>query len=273
MEHDPLSWGRPRDDIYGGYNHQIANAGCYSDKQAMDKYPKMVTQQPIITGTSVVALKFKDGIMMAADNMGSYGSLMRFRDVERLIRVGKETIVGISGDISDMQQIEKILEELETNEEIYDNDEGHNLRAPHVHAYLSKVMYNRRSQMNPYWNAMVVGGYDDERNPFLRYVDLQGVTFGSSSISTGFGSYLATPLLRKLIPNDPEYVNITVEQARKAIADCMRVLFYRDARSLDLYSLVTIKKDEGLKFEKNVRCEGQSWSFAQNIRGYGPDQL
>lgn len=28
------------------------------------------TQQPIVTGTSVLAIKFKDGIMMAADNLG-----------------------------------------------------------------------------------------------------------------------------------------------------------------------------------------------------------
>lgn len=29
------------------------------------------TRQPIVTGTSVLALKYKDGIMMAADNLGT----------------------------------------------------------------------------------------------------------------------------------------------------------------------------------------------------------
>lgn len=32
--------------------------------------PKQATQQPIVTGTSVVAIKFKDGVVMAADNLG-----------------------------------------------------------------------------------------------------------------------------------------------------------------------------------------------------------
>lgn len=32
--------------------------------------PKQNTQQPIVTGTSVVAIKFKDGVVMAADNLG-----------------------------------------------------------------------------------------------------------------------------------------------------------------------------------------------------------
>ncbi|CUM45174.1 uncharacterized protein AC631_03462 [Debaryomyces fabryi] len=275
MNHDPFSWGRPRNEVYGQYNHQIANATINNDADSgnLTNFPKMNTQQPIITGTSVVSLKFKDGIIMAADNLGSYGSLLRFTNMERLLRVGKETIVGISGDISDMQQLERLLEELETTEEVYDNDGGHNLRAPHVHEYLSKVLYNRRSKMNPLWNALVVGGFNDDGTPFLKYVDLLGVTYGSSAISTGFGSHLAVPLLRQLVPKDPDYENVTEEQARDAILNCMRVLFYRDARSLDKFSLVTIKKGEELKFEKNLKCDNQSWKFAQDIRGYGSAQL
>lgn len=275
MNHDPFSWGRPSNDVYGQYNHQIANATISNDSDScnLTNFPKMNTQQPIITGTSVVSLKFKDGIIMAADNLGSYGSLLRFTNMERLLRVGKETIVGVSGDISDMQQLERLLEELETTEEVYDNDGGHNLRAPHVHEYLSKVLYNRRSKMNPLWNALVVGGFNDDGTPFLKYVDLLGVTYGSSAISTGFGSHLAVPLLRQLVPKDPDYENVTEEQARDAILNCMRVLFYRDARSLDKFSLVTIKKGKELKFEKNLKCENQSWRFAQDIRGYGSAQL
>jgi 20S proteasome alpha/beta subunit len=29
-------------------------------------------RQPIVTGTSVLAIKYKDGIMMAADNLGEH---------------------------------------------------------------------------------------------------------------------------------------------------------------------------------------------------------
>jgi 20S proteasome subunit beta 7 len=35
-----------------------------------DNGPKQNTQQPIVTGTSVVAIKFKDGVVIAADNLG-----------------------------------------------------------------------------------------------------------------------------------------------------------------------------------------------------------
>lgn len=65
-----------------------------------------------MTGTSVLGLKYKDGIMLAADNLASYGSMARFRDIERIIRVGDSTIVGVGGDISDMQHIERLLDAL-----------------------------------------------------------------------------------------------------------------------------------------------------------------
>jgi len=273
MNHDPYKWGRPSDATYGQYNYDIANA------QAIDHhnndFPKKHTQNPIITGTSVIALKYKDGIIMAADNMGSYGSLMRFNDIERLIRVGDQTVVGISGDISDLQHIERILDELVVEEDIYDNEGGDKLRAPHIHEYLTRVLYNRRSKMNPLWNSVLVGGFNDDNTPFLKYVDLLGVAYGSSTLATGFGSHLAIPLLRNLIPYDKDYANIDEQEAKKVIHDSMRVLFYRDARSMDKFSLVTIKsQDSQLKYEyeKDVKIENQSWRFAKDIIGYGSKQ-
>ncbi|CAG8766106.1 14032_t:CDS:2, partial [Acaulospora morrowiae] len=81
------------------------------------------TQQPIVTGTSVIALKYKDGVMLAADNLASYGSLARFRDIERIHPVGDFTVIGASGDISDYQYTKRILDDLMV-EEYYAND-GH----------------------------------------------------------------------------------------------------------------------------------------------------
>lgn len=33
--------------------------------------PNQASQAPIVTGTSVVALKFKDGVVIATDNLGT----------------------------------------------------------------------------------------------------------------------------------------------------------------------------------------------------------
>lgn len=48
--------------------------------------------------------------MVAADCLASYGSLARYRQVQRVSRIGKNTILGTSGDVGDMQSIIRQLE-------------------------------------------------------------------------------------------------------------------------------------------------------------------
>lgn len=38
---------------------------------ASSSIPTTHTQNPLITGTSVIAVKFKDGVVIAADNLGT----------------------------------------------------------------------------------------------------------------------------------------------------------------------------------------------------------
>lgn len=130
----------------------------------------------------MLALKFKDGIMMSADTLASYGSLARFKDIQRLKPVGEFTVVGAGGDMSDFQYLEKTLESavyvparthlrsstrhisshshrfctLRINES--NTSDGHSLGPKEIYSYLSNIMYARRSKMNPIWNTLLVGG-------------------------------------------------------------------------------------------------------------------
>jgi len=58
-----------------------------------------------------LGIKTKFGVVIAADTLGSYGSLARFRDVSRLMRVNDSTIVGGFGDYADYQHIMKLLQQ------------------------------------------------------------------------------------------------------------------------------------------------------------------
>lgn len=44
--------------------------GAYDSSYLNSTGPKSHTQSPVVTGTSVVAAKFKDGVVIAADNLG-----------------------------------------------------------------------------------------------------------------------------------------------------------------------------------------------------------
>jgi 20S proteasome subunit beta 7 len=116
---------------------------------------------------------------------------------------------------------------------------------------------------------ILVAGLDEDDKPFLSLADLLGTTYSAPTLATGFGAHLAQPLLRRLVPEDDASVpNITKEQAIEAVKECMKVLFYRDARSMDRYSIAVVTKD-GIDLKENEKLENQSWAFADQIRGYG----
>ncbi|KAI0235913.1 Proteasome subunit beta type-7, partial [Massospora cicadina] len=117
--------------------------------------------------------------------------------------------------------------------------------------------------MDPLWNSFVIGGFHKGEG-FLGFVDLRGTHYTSPTIATGFGAYLAQPILRKAIEDreDP----LSEEEARKVLEDCMRVLFYRDARSLNKIQIAKITA-EGAEI-----CDPFSiateWGFAEKVSGY-----
>ncbi|RYP76167.1 hypothetical protein DL771_001991 [Monosporascus sp. 5C6A] len=266
MDHRPQAWGRPRDDIYGAYDRSYMQSNG----------PKQHTQQPVVTGTSVIAIKFKDGVVMAADNLASYGSLARFTDVKRIRQFGENSVVGFGGDVSDMQYLDRHLTELAIDESYTsgggDDAEEHRLSARNLHRYLSKLLYHRRSKFDPLWNHLLVAGLDERPDrkgrPFLAAADLLGTTFESPSLATGFGSMLAQPILRRHAPDDEAAARLTRDEAVAVVRECMKVLFYRDARSLDSYSLAVVTAD-GVEISHGERLEQQSWAFADRIKGYG----
>uniref|UniRef100_A0A8B9G6G0 Proteasome subunit beta type-4 n=1 Tax=Amazona collaria TaxID=241587 RepID=A0A8B9G6G0_9PSIT len=70
------------------------------------------TLNPMVTGTSVLGAKFDGGVMIAADMMGSYGSLARFRGISRLLKVNDTTALGASGDYADFQYLAQVIDQM-----------------------------------------------------------------------------------------------------------------------------------------------------------------
>ncbi|MBA0561723.1 hypothetical protein Golob_018524, partial [Gossypium lobatum] len=199
------------------------------------------TLYPYVTGTSVVALKYKDGILMAAD-MG--GQFIRIHPAVQEC--------GASGEISDFQEILRYLNELI----LYDNmwDDGNSLGPKEVHNYLTRVMYNRRNKFNPLWNSLVLGGVKNG-NKYLGTVRMIGVNFEDNHVATRFGNHLVRPILRQ-----EWHENLSFEDGVKLLEKCMRVLLYRDRSAVNKLQIAKIT-EEGVTIHQPYSLKTY-WEFS-----------
>lgn len=218
------------------------------------------TLSPMVTGTSVLGLKFNGGVMIAADMLGSYGSLARFRNISRIMKVNDCTVLGASGDYADFQYLKQVIEQMVIDEELLGDGHGYSPKA--VHSWLTRAMYSRRSKMNPLWNTVVIGGFANGES-FLGYVDMLGVAYEASSLATGYGSYVAQPLMRDAIEKNS---NLSKEEARALIERCMKILYYRDARSFNRFELTTVT-EKGVEVEGPLTLE-TNWEIANLVSGF-----
>lgn len=232
----------------------------FPGKNMVQMGPAKVTLSPMVTGTSVLAVKFDGGIILAADTLGSYGSLARYRNCSRVMKVNDSTVLGVGGDYADYQYIKAIVEQRVIDEECL--NDGFQYTPKALFSWLTRVMYNRRSKFDPLWNTCIVGGVQDGE-PFLGYVDKIGTAYQGSTLASGFGAYLALPLMREAYEKNNK---MTEAEAKQLIEKCLKVLFYRDARSLNRYELAVVTKD-GSRVEGPFSAE-TDWSLANLVKGY-----
>ncbi|CAN0079486.1 unnamed protein product [Lampetra planeri] len=222
--------------------------------------PARHTLNPMVAGASVLGIRFNGGVLVAADMLGSYGSLARFRNISRLMAVNDKTLLGASGDYADFQYLKDVLEQMVIDDQVL--EDGHYYTPKAIHSWLTRVMYNRRSKFNPLWNTIVVGGFHKGES-FLGYVDKLGVAYESPVVATGFGAYLALPLLRDEQEKNPD---MSQQEAMEIMERCLKILYYRDARSYNKYEVAVVTK-EGSKVLPPATLE-TNWDIAHMIKGF-----
>ncbi|KAF8565763.1 hypothetical protein P879_05387 [Paragonimus westermani] len=230
------------------------------------EYGRKHTLSPACTGTSVLGIKYADGIIIAADMLISYGSLARFLDVERVAKINDTTVIACSGDVADYQLLKRRIDEQTHTDNLL--SDGFKLSPRALHCWITRVLYNRRSKLNPLWNSYIVGGREQDGKSFLGFCNLLGVSYMDDCLATGFGSYLAIPLLRQRLEDiaggDPS--KLSESDAVQAITDAMRQLYFRDCRAFNTYQLAFVRSD-GVEIRGPLQLESD-WSIAEYVAGY-----
>ena len=116
--------------------------------------------------------------------------------------------------------------------------------------------YNRRMKMNPIWCSTIVGGVSQATGEvFLGMTDLYGTRVESDFLLTGLSAHYCQVLMQNGWRAD-----MSEEEARKLLEDCMKVMFYRDKKALDKVQIGTVTA-AGVTLHEPYRVETE-WNLA-----------
>ena len=237
---------------------------------AMNKLeePKKHSKSVVYSGSSVIGLKYNKGIIIACDTRMCYGSsLSLVESNERIKALNKRTLIGYSGEYSDMQETSRILNELILEDNLETN--GKNAMGPvELGHYLSSLHYGRRNKLDPYLNSAIIGGIDFNGDIILMQVDPLGTFLSANYFTTAFANYFACSLLRNNYPKNPN--ELTKAKAMDLIMKCFEVLFYRDCNAGDTIQFSIMEKDNnnGLpKIEHGKYKLQTKWEYRQFMQG------
>ncbi|KAL7719327.1 Proteasome subunit beta [Entamoeba marina] len=173
----------------------------------------------VVLGTaSVLGIKYNDGVLIAADTLGSYGSMALFRDLDRVVKVGNFSVMAASGEYSDFEEVNQIMQKKVLGDETHEG-RSKGLEPKELFSYLQRHLYHKRCEVKPLYTSCVFGGMK-KGEIFLGQTDMYGTAFEENYVATGIGAHMAMPLLRK------EWQEGMDRQAAELLlAKCMKILY------------------------------------------------
>ncbi|KAF7457002.1 putative 20S proteasome subunit beta 7 [Cryptosporidium felis] len=164
--------------------------------------------------------------------------IQRLSEVDQDAKVrfyeGKFTVLVSSGEFSDFQNIIEKVEE----KAFMDFFESNFKSAKEYSGLISSIHYQKRNKIDPMLNDIIVAGLRKDGNKEIYSVDPLGTRFDGDFLATGLAEYLAITLLR-----DKYKPDMSFDEAKKILEDCMRNCFYIECRGARMVQIATINAD------------------------------
>lgn len=142
-------------------------------------------------GTTTIALRIKDGVVVAADKRASMGTFVASKKAEKVHILNDFTVATIAGLVSDAQYLINLTR---ANINLYELARGYPPTSKMAGNLLASIMYEQYRQYFPYYVNMIVAGLDKE-GPHVFNLDMAGGITDEDFASTGSGSLVAIGVL------------------------------------------------------------------------------
>ncbi|MBN1801935.1 MAG: proteasome subunit beta [Candidatus Lokiarchaeota archaeon] len=183
----------------------------------------------MVPGAAGVAIKCKDGVVLANDNRATWGYTVSNKNTKKVFKITENIGMTAYGLIGDYQMLVKILR---AQANLYTLDAGDKITTKSMGKMVSNFLYSRK--MYPLYTNLVIAGVDDD-GPKLYTLDAIGSLIPDDYGTTGTSMLLSIGIL------EAEYKpDLTVAQGEKLVEKTVRNSIKRDAMSGNGIDILTI---------------------------------
>ena len=198
-------------------------------------------EEKILHGTTTVAIKVKDGVVLCADMRASAGYFIANNNTMKIQKIEQHAGLTLAGGVADAQNIVDVLR-YHANVHRIQNQEPIPIKSL---ARLTSLMFHQ-NRGYPFIADILVGGYDNE-GPQLFIIDMFGSVEEKNYVTTGSGSPVAYGLLEE------EYKdNLTLDEAKSIALRAVKAAITRNIGTGDGINVALIDKN-GFQLLDNER--------------------
>lgn len=180
------------------------------------------------TGTTTIALKCKDGVVLATDKRATMGSFISNKEMNKIFPIDEHLAATIAGGVGDAQNIMRLLR---AEAHLYRMNRKARMPTKAAATLLANILNNYR--YFPYLMMSIVAGVEEA--PRIYTVDPVGGLTEEDIVATGSGSPIAYGLLESEYRKEKS-IDENIKLALKAV----KVAMERDSGSGNGINLAVI---------------------------------
>merc|ERR1711934_667944 len=209
----------------GGFNFENCQRNNFIQQQGatLPKFRK--------TGTTIVGLVYKDGVVLGADTRATGGSTVCDKNCEKIHYIAPNIYCCGAGTAADTQQV---TDTIASQLQLHRMATGRDSRVPTALAMLKQMLYKYQGHVSA---ALVLGGVDF-KGPYIYTVYPHGSTDKLPYATMGSGSLAAMSIFEARYKDDME-----LEEAKELVRDAILSGVFNDLGSGGSVDLCVITKD------------------------------
>ena len=198
-------------------------------------------EEKILHGTTTVAIKVKDGVVLCADMRASAGYFIANNNTMKIQKIEQHAGLTLAGGVADAQNIVDVLR-YHANVHRIQNQEPIPIKSL---ARLTSLMFHQ-NRGYPFMADILLGGYDRDGSALFN-IDMFGSVEEKNYVTTGSGSPVAYGLLEE------EYKdNLTLDEAKSIALRAVKAAITRNIGTGDGINVALIDKN-GFQLLDNER--------------------